>query len=53
MTFCIFAIDYRNIKIKDRINQTLTSITAELQEINSDFYIIGASAMILSGIEVG
>lgn len=41
------------MKIKDRINGTLTSITAELQGINSEFYVIGASAMILSGIEIG
>lgn len=41
------------MNIKDRINQTLISIAAGLQEINSEFCIIGASAMILSGIEIG
>ena len=41
------------MKIKDKIVQTLASMTAELLEIGPDFYIIGASAMILSGIEVG
>ena len=39
--------------IKDKITQTLIGITAQLQEINSEFYIIGASAMILSNIEIG
>ena len=33
--------------IKDKITQTLIGITAQLQEISSEFYIIGASAMIL------
>ena len=28
--------------IKDKITQTLIGITAQLQEINSEFYIIGA-----------
>lgn len=41
------------MKIKDKITQSLASITVELQEISPDFYVIGASAMILSGIEVG
>ena len=36
-----------------KITQSLASITVELQEISPDFYVIGASAMILSGIEVG
>lgn len=40
------------MKIKDKITQSLASITVELQEISPDFYVIGASAMILSGIEV-
>lgn len=39
--------------IKDKINQTLIGIAAQLQEINSEFYIIGASAMILSNVEIG
>ncbi|QUT39389.1 hypothetical protein INE89_01565 [Bacteroides thetaiotaomicron] len=42
-----------DMKIKDKITQSLASITVELQEISPDFYVIGASAMILSGIEVG
>ena len=29
--------------IKDKITQTLIGITAQLQEISSEFYIIGAS----------
>ena len=41
------------MNIKEKINQTLLSIAAELQEINPEFYVIGASAMILSGIEIG
>ena len=41
------------MKIKDKIVQTLASMTAELLEIGPDFYIIGASAMILSDIEIG
>ena len=41
------------MNIKDKITQTLLSITAELQEIDSAFYVIGASAMILSDIEIG
>ena len=41
------------MKIKDKITQTLASIAIELQEISSEFYIIGASAMILSEIEIG
>lgn len=41
------------MKIIDKITQTLASIKAELQEIDCDFYIIGASSMILSGIEIG
>ena len=40
------------MKIKDKIVQTLASMTAELLEIGPDFYIIGASAMILSDIEI-
>ena len=39
--------------IKDKITQTLIGITAQLQEISSEFYIIGASAMILSNIKIG
>lgn len=39
--------------IKDKINQTLIGIATQLQEINPEFYIIGASAMILSNIEIG
>ena len=41
------------MKIKDKIVQILASMTAELLEIGPDFYIIGASAMILSDIEIG
>ena len=41
------------MKIKDKIIQTLTSITNELHEITPEFFIIGASAMILSDIEIG
>lgn len=41
------------MKIKDKITQTLASIAIELQEISSEFYIIGASAMILSEVEIG
>ena len=41
------------MNIKDKINQTLLSIATELQEIDPEFYVIGASAMILSGIEIG
>ena len=41
------------MKIKDKITQSLASITVELQEISPDFYVIGASAMILSDIEIG
>lgn len=41
------------MNIKEKINQTLLSIATELQVINSEFFIIGASAMILSGIEIG
>lgn len=41
------------MNIKDKINQTLIGIATQLQEINSEFYIIGASAMILSNIEIG
>lgn len=39
--------------IKDKINQTLIGIATQLQEINPEFYIIGASAMILSNIKIG
>ena len=39
--------------IKDKINQTLIGIATQLQEIKSEFYIIGASAMILSNVEIG
>lgn len=41
------------MNIKEKINQSLLSIAAELQLINPEFYVIGASAMILSGIEIG
>ena len=41
------------MKIRDKITLTLASIAVELQGINSEFYIIGASAMILSDIEIG
>lgn len=41
------------MNIRDKINQTLVSIATELQEINSEFYVIGASAMIMSDIEIG
>lgn len=41
------------MNIKEKINKTLLSIAAELQVINSEFYVIGASAMILSDIEIG
>ena len=30
------------MKIKDKITQSLASITVELQEISPDFYVIGA-----------
>ena len=51
---CSFTfLKYGDMKIKDKITQSLASITVELQEISPDFYVIGASAMILSGIEVG
>ena len=40
------------MKIKDKITQSLASITVELQEISPDFYVIGASAMILSLIHI-
>lgn len=41
------------MNIKDKIDQTLLSIATQLQEINQEFYIIGAAAMILSDIEIG
>lgn len=41
------------MKMKEKIVQTIISIANELQEITPEFYIIGASAMILSGIEIG
>ncbi len=41
------------MNIKDKISQTLVSIATKLQEINSEFFVIGASAMILSDIEIG
>lgn len=41
------------MKMKEKIVQTIISIAPELQEITPEFYIIGASAMILSGIEIG
>ena len=41
------------MKIKEKIVQTIISIANELQEVTPEFYIIGASAMILSGIEIG
>ena len=36
-----------DMKIKDKITQSLASITVELQEISHDFYVIGSSAIIL------
>lgn len=41
------------MKIKEKIIQSIASITNELHEIAPEFYIIGASAMILSDIEIG
>ena len=41
------------MKIKEKITQAIASISNELQQITSEFYIIGASAMILSDIEIG
>ena len=41
------------MNIEERINKTLLSIATELQMIDSEFYVIGASAMILSGIKIG
>ena len=41
------------MNIEERINKTLLSIATELQVIDSEFYVIGASAMILSGIKIG
>ena len=41
------------MKIKEKITQAITSIFNELKEITPEFYIIGASAMILSDIEIG
>ena len=40
------------MKIKDKIVQTLASMTAELLEIGPDFYIIGASAMITGELNI-
>lgn len=41
------------MKIKEKITETIASISSELQEITPEFYIIGASAMILSDIKIG
>lgn len=41
------------MEVKERIIRTIASITNELQEAAPEFYVIGASAMILSGIEIG
>lgn len=41
------------MKIKEKITQAIASISNELHEITPEFYIIGASAMILSDIEIG
>ena len=41
------------MNIEERINKTLLSIATELQMIDSEFYVIGGSAMILSGIKIG
>lgn len=41
------------MNIKEKITHTLASITDELQQIAPDFYVTGASALILSGIEIG
>lgn len=41
------------MKIKEKITQAIASISNELQKITPEFYIIGASAMILSDIEIG
>ena len=39
--------------VKDKIVQTIIDIRPQLEEIASEFYIIGASAMILSGVDIG
>lgn len=41
------------MEVKERIIRTIASIINELQEVAPEFYVIGASAMILSGIEIG
>lgn len=41
------------MNIKEKITYTFASITDELQQIAPDFYVIGASVLILSGIEIG
>lgn len=40
-------------KMKDRILSTLAEATEGLNLLNGDYYIIGSSAIILSGIDVG
>lgn len=40
------------MKIKEKIIQTLAEVADKLQDIKSEWYIIGSSAMILSGIGI-
>lgn len=39
--------------IKEKIIKTLTEVADQLQDIKSEWYVIGASAMILSDIAIG
>ena len=38
---------------KDKIMRTLAGVAKELGQVDEDWYVIGASSMLLSGIEIG
>jgi len=41
------------MQIKDKIDRTLSEVSNILKLFNNDFFVIGAAAMILSGVDVG
>lgn len=41
------------MQAKEKIEKTLETIASGLKQTKGDFYIIGASAMILSGVDIG
>lgn len=43
----------RSMEIKDRIKETLSGVADKLRRVESEWYIIGASALILMDVEVG